>query len=113
MSKVSKVLTAEQLMADRVPPPEDVPIPELGGVVQVRGLSRAQVLEIKQKDDGFSFEAHLISAALVAPVMTPEQVEVWRNSSLSPEMEEVTKKISAKSGLAKGADKEAYKSTGE
>ena len=36
--------------------------------------------------------------------MTPEQVEVWRNSSLSPEMEEVTKKISAKSGLAKGAD---------
>lgn len=121
---MTTVVTKEQLMTNRVPEPEEVPIPGLDGVVRIRGLSRAQVLKIKteereadeKREEGeegepVSFESRLVSAGLVEPAMTPEEVEVWRHSSLSPEIEEVTKAISTKSALNKGADKEAYKST--
>lgn len=110
---MSHVVTAEQLMTDRVPPTEEVPIEGLG-VVRVRGLSRAKVLALKAADDdSINFEARLVSAGLVEPAMTPEQVVAWQEASVASELEEVTKVISGKSGLTKGADKEAYKSAGE
>lgn len=91
--------------------PEDkVEIAGLGAVT-VRGLSRDEVLEFRKSDlDQDEFELKLISACMVDPQLTEDEVREWRRGSLQGEIEDVTVKINELSGLTRAADKETYKS---
>lgn len=98
-----------KLLAPRLPKPHDVELPGIG-TVSVRGLSRAEVLELQDVDGRLEFERKLVSLGMVRPAMTPEDVAAWQAASLSDEIETITKKISELSGLEAGARKRAYKS---
>lgn len=82
------------------------------GTVTVRGLSRADVLDLRKRvdEEKIDFEHGLVQAGMVDPAMSVEDVAAWQKASPAGELEAVTKKISELSGLTKEADKTAYKS---
>lgn len=95
------------------------------GTVRVRGLTRGEVFAVnkvarKVRDDEGNLEAdtedleaHLVARGLVEPTMTVDEARTWQRNSPAGEIERVVAKIQQLSGLAKGADKESYKSVGD
>lgn len=90
--------------------PEAVVDVEGVGEVRVRGLSRAEVLGLRDGDMGTTeFECQMVSLGMVAPKLTVEEVERWQQAAPAGEMEPVTNKISELSALNRGVAKEAWK----
>lgn len=81
----------------------EVPIADVG-TVTVRALSRREVKRATVKDEDET-ECNLISAALVDPVMTPEEVAEWLDGAPAGDSVTVADAILEISGMAEGAQK--------
>lgn len=100
----------ETLFALRLPE-DTVAIPGVGEV-RVRGLSRWEVLtaQREQSKGVGAMERVMLRFGLVDPALTEDEVARWQKSSPAGEIEPVARRIAELSGIAPGADKEAYKS---
>lgn len=74
------------------------------GEVRIRGLSRAEVLELRNLDVAAS-DRRMVSLALVEPTLTESDVEAWQKSSRAYEIEGLTGAIANLSGQGAGASK--------
>lgn len=91
---------------------QDVPLPD-GTYVIVRQISRHaynRAGQSKRDEDGnvdvSQFERRVVSAGLVDPAMTEDQVAAWQKRPGSgPELQAVMDKIMTWSGFRAGADK--------
>lgn len=91
-------------------PEADVELPGVG-TVRVRGLTRAQIVEIaKKSNNGEDMEARSLSWALVDPQLTEDEVRQWIAVAPFGEIEQLSQRVNQLSGIAGRADKEAYKS---
>jgi hypothetical protein len=84
-----------------------------GTWVRIRALSRAEVLRIQAigRDKALELERHTVSAGLVIPRMTVEQVATWQgNDAAGGDIGRLMEHIRDLSGLGEGAAKAAYKS---
>ena len=80
------------------------------GTVTLRGLSRAEVIELSSGDrpDVGVFERQLVALAMVDPELTEDEVQEWREAADAGEFESVVQKISDLSGLGDGVDKASF-----
>lgn len=89
------------------------------GVVIIRPLSRAEVLGLQEarrraKLTLAQFEARMVAAGMVSPVMTPTDVEQWQSvEKAGGALKDVTEKIAEISGLAEGASKSGVSGAGQ
>jgi len=94
-------------------PERDVELPGVG-TVRVRGLTRAEIIEIsKGANDGRDMEPLSLSLALVDPELTEDEVRQLMSVATFGEIETLNTAVNELSGIAGRADKEAYKSPGE
>lgn len=94
------------LFASRLPE-QDVDVDGLG-TIRIRSLSRAEVLGMRGKDiEVVEMERRLMSAAMVDPKLTEDEVGQWQAASAAGELEPITKAIMALSGLDVEAPKQA------
>lgn len=89
-------------------PEADVEIPGVG-TVRVRGLSRAEVVKFQELDSAVR-ETKWFATGMVDPKLSEEEVDQWRESATFAELELVSEKIAALSGLLEDSAKAAYKS---
>lgn len=75
------------------------------GTVRIRGLSRAQALELRKIDDPVIADRRLVVLGLVDPPMTEDDVRVWQENSRIHEIEGLTVAIGELSGQGEGAAK--------
>lgn len=92
-----------KLLAKRTNGTRKVTIPGVGAVT-VRGLTRAQVKAARDDNDDI-VENRLIAAALVDPVLTPDEVAEWLDHAAAGEAVAVMQAISDLSALGEGAQK--------
>lgn len=92
-----------ELLARRVPEGEH----EIAGVgtVKIRGLSRAEALELRKIDDAAVADRRMVSLGLVEPKLTEDEVKVWQENSGIAEIEELTVAIGELSAQGRGAQK--------
>lgn len=75
------------------------------GTVRFRGLSRAEVLALRELSDVQAADRKLVAAALVDPALTEDEVKIWQENSHPSEIEDLTTAIINLSGLGVGAAK--------
>lgn len=96
-----------KLLANRVPTGE-IEIPGVG-TLKVRGLSRQELIDA-QKWEGLEQERKILTAALIDPKLTEDEVAQWQAGSPANEINDVAMRINELSGIAQGAAKESFKS---
>ncbi len=96
---------AALLNGARVLPHDTVEVPELGEF-EVRGLSRAEVVHMQTLEDMDAMEVALMSAGMVDPALTPDEVRAWRASSASEDVRPVSDRILELSGIGEGQQHE-------
>lgn len=86
-----------------------------GRTVQVRGLSRRDILAARtHADDVIGFETVVIARGLVEPQLTEEQVSAWQSRpGRAGDVRKAVDRIYELSGLSEGADKSAVSVDGE
>lgn len=100
----------DELLTPRLPT-RDVEVPGVG-TVKVRGLSRAEMLEVNQQvrgGDELVMERKLLARAMVEPQMTEAQVGKWQQAAAAGEMQPVVEAVIDLSGLNAEEAKRAYK----
>jgi hypothetical protein len=102
-------LTADDLTTSHLPE-DDVPLPGLG-LVRVRGLSRQEVLDmpdVVEGDEGSSRrqQSYILTRGMLIPSMTEDQVDGWMGAGISPEVNDVLKRLGELSGLTSTAVKD-------
>jgi hypothetical protein len=80
------------------------------GEVEVRGLSRAEVVQMQSYDSIDEMEIASIAAGLADPVLSAEEVTQWRSTKDSAEIMPVSDKILELSGLLPDQQAEAERS---
>ena len=81
------------------------------GVVRFRALTRGEALEIVGKEMPYAdMERRLLSAALVDPQLTEDDVKAWQDAAPAGELEPICEAIQKLSGLEEVAAKAAYQS---
>ena len=91
---------------------ENVEIPGVG-VVRVRALSRAEAYKVSDREMPVDeMERILLSAALVDPVMSEQDVSEWQSAASAGELEPVVEVIQRLSGLAAKAGKSGVPAPG-
>lgn len=90
-------------------PEDDVEIPDVG-TVRIRGLNRGEVFQTQQIKGVEAIERRILAVGMIDPELTETEVRQWQRNSPAGEIEPVANAIRNLSGLAEGADKEAYKS---
>ena len=76
------------------------------GTVRIRGLSRAELLELQTLAGGALIsDRRMVSLALVDPKLTEDEVKTWQENSAPGEIEALTVAIAELSGLGVGAAK--------
>lgn len=101
-------LSVEQLTAPAADTASGMPeadVPQSGGAVRVRGLSRKEILKAKDIDDRTAWEAFVIATGMLAPTMTVAQVEAWQETALALTIEPIMDKIVELSGMDEGAER--------
>lgn len=81
--------------------------------VRVRGLTRAQVMQLRKVVDKPIYEPTVLAYGLVYPEMDTSQTAEWSRTAPAGEIEEVVEKIFDLSGMGSDAGKAAYKSVRE
>lgn len=96
------------LFASRLPE-RKVTIDGLGEFT-VRGLSRAEVMQIQKigASDPVLIERKMLSMALLDPVLTEGEVRQWQEASPATEIEPITDAIAELSGMKEGSDRQVY-----
>jgi hypothetical protein len=70
------------------------------GKVEVRGLTRAEALEIQGREmDAAEMECRLLSMAMVDPALTAEEVAEWQKVAPVGELEPISAAIQELSGM--------------
>lgn len=89
----------------------DVPLPSGAGIVRIRPLSRAEALQVYDREmDAAEMEQWVLSKALVEPRLTPGEVAKWQeNSAAGSDIQSVVQTVLHASGMDIGAGKAAYK----
>lgn len=93
-------------------PEEDVKLDGVG-VVRIRALSRYEILlgtKGAQQDDVLAIEQAMVSMAMVEPKMSKADVEQWQKLSPMGQLQQVTSRINALSGVGTAATNDALKS---
>ena len=92
-----------ELLAWRVPEGEH----EIEGVgtVKIRGLSRAEAIELRKVDDAAVADRRMVALGLVEPKLTEDEVKTWQENSPIHEIEALTVAIGELSGQGAGAQK--------
>lgn len=89
---------------------QDVELPGVG-IVKVRGLRTDELRQATNPDmDDDELSVHIVSAGLVEPEMTPEEVAQWKSLAPAGHFLGVYNKVAELSGLDVAAAKQAYKS---
>lgn len=85
---------------------EDLKLPS-GRLVRVRGLSRFEIITFGQDGaSGDQIERRNIAACVLAPKLTPAQIERWQKSDTAGgDLRVLSEKIRDLSGLGEGAQK--------
>ncbi len=97
------VIDKAALLANtRVLPHETVEVPGVGEV-EVRGLSRAEVVQMQGCGSADAMEDAVIAAGLVEPKLTADEVRQWRQAASSDEVRPVSDAILRLSGLVEGS----------
>jgi hypothetical protein len=103
-----KILSFDEIEAVDDRPVETIDVPEWGGAVQIRKLSKAQVTEAtkaaKTADgmDAAKWIDHLVCLSLVAPVIVPEQLPTLREKS-NTAVERIHSKVMELNGIGGAA----------
>lgn len=109
------MLEKEKLLTPRATtshgmPEDTIDLPELGGTVKVRGLNRLEVMGMRAITSPVERERHMVSAAMLEPRMTLDEVAEWQKVSAGGgELETVTTKIAELSKMLPGSAKETVK----
>lgn len=75
------------------------------GPIKVRGLSRAEVIELKKyTDDPEEVDARFLELGVVDPKLSREEIEQWRHAWPNEDIEKVTTKIAELSGMRTTAE---------
>lgn len=90
-------------------PEADVDVPGVG-TVRVRGLNRAEVMQVQGVKGAAAIERLVLAFGMVDPQLTEAEVGQWQKAAPAGELEPVTEKIRELSGIGEGADKAQYKS---
>lgn len=82
------------------------------GTVRVRGLNRAEAMEVQGASGLAAQERKIVAFGMLDPELTEAEVGQWAKAAPAGELERVSKAIAQLSGMLPGADKETYKSAG-
>lgn len=82
----------------RVLPTDTVEVPGVGEVV-VRGLSRAEAIQVSELDGADAVEIRMLAAGMVDPELTVEEVVQWRSTKEPAEIRPVSDRILQLSGM--------------
>jgi hypothetical protein len=86
-------------------PEREVDLPGVG-TVRVRGLTRAEALEVQAlQGDVAAMEQKVIHFGLVDPVLTNAEIACWYGAVTAGEIDLLVNPISEMSGLTEGAPK--------
>jgi hypothetical protein len=99
----------EALFKPRLPE-ADVEVPGIG-TVRVRGLSRAEALEVSKivGSGAAMIERKALAMAMLDPKMTEGEIRQWQDAASSGELNAVFEKVNELSGTTEEAAKQAYK----
>jgi len=90
-------------------PEDDVTVPGLG-TFHVRGLNRLEAMHVQATDNPAERERRAIALAVIGPfTLTEPEVRRWQVACVAGEMTDLAEKITALSGMADGADKDAMR----
>ena len=81
-----------------------------GRKIELRGLSRAEVIRLRRLEPSTDFEALMLVMGVSRPALSIENAKAWQGKAPAGEIEEVTDTIYKLSGLGPDAGKAAYKS---
>jgi len=98
-------LTREQLLARKVGRAEPLDLPEGGGTVMVRGLTRAEALEMNDLKTVEERDNFIIATGLVEPKLSVEEVREWAAEASAGDTTAISMRIAELSGMAEGAGK--------
>lgn len=98
----------ELLFKSRLPE-ADVDVPGLGVTVRVRGLSRAEAMQIQKLEGTAAIERAMLAMALVDPQLSEGEVRQWQEAAPAGELEPITDKVAELSGMKQDSAKDAYK----
>lgn len=93
------------LLSDRVTGQTGTVEIEGVGEVTVRGLTRYEMILAGKIDGELRQEQFILSAAMVDPEMSEEEVALWQKVSPPGEINTVATKINELSGIGQGAPK--------
>lgn len=88
-----------------LPDPHGEP-PGSGGTVNVRGLSRAEVVALQALPTRDALENATVAAGMVEPALTVEEATAWRAVADNETVRVVSDRILELSGLVEGAQTE-------
>lgn len=89
---------------------EPLDIPGVG-TITVRALNRFQARKV-QEAKGANQDHAILRYGVVDPQFTDAEIDAWMEAAPAGEIEDVTERIAALSGIGSAAAKEAYKSPG-
>ncbi len=90
-------------------PEDDVDVPGVG-IVRVRGLNRAELMQVQQVEGLAAAERKIIVFGMVEPKMTEAEVGQWQKACLATgAIEAISTRIAQLSGMSKDSAKEAVK----
>ena len=86
---------------------QEVTLPSDGSTVLIRGLTRDEILDAQDRFPGSTAgrDNACISAGLVDPAMTEEDVAQWAASAPAGDLTHISEEIQTLSGLREGAGK--------
>ncbi len=114
-NKEPKILSLDEIMAARDIEERVVPVPEWGGAVRIRGLSKAQQSRLRSQakvdgqPDPDRMEVLMLAASLVEPAVTVEQAEALREKAATA-VERILREVVDINGWGEQVQKEALKS---
>lgn len=99
------ILTAEQLLAANDLPEETLAIPEWGGEVVLRALTRAQLQEVRNASDGdqLKYDSFMVAAAMKEPELTQAQALKLRRKNATV-IERILQKLWSMNGITLAGD---------
>jgi hypothetical protein len=98
--------TLDDLLAPAGDELVDVLLPKLGKTVKIRGLTRAEAIQVAEAKGTADRERKIITWGMVQPQLTYQQVETWYRQATAGDLQVLTLEISKASGVIEGADKE-------
>jgi hypothetical protein len=102
------VIDKAALLAVRLPH-DTVALPSGAGEVRVRGLSRAEAVDlvkrVEREEDDTLYEVVGIALGLVDPALTEDEVRAWRATAAAGDFMAVSNRIQELSNVDEGAGK--------